>query len=176
MSNDAAIPVDAPGEYAAGLLTRLAGRNPLEILGGTGNAARSVFSDLSDAAMRRPEASGKWSMLEVMHHLADGEMVLGVRIRMILAQDRPPITAYDQEAWAEKLRYRDADLGAVQLQFQTLRDANLRVARELSPEDLGRAGIHTERGAESVGYILRLLAGHDLTHLAQLERIRRTVS
>ena len=60
-------------------------------------------------------------------------------------------------------------------QFGALRNANLRLARQLTPADLARFGIHTERGGESAGYLLRLMAGHDIVHLAQLARIRAAV-
>lgn len=174
--NEHTIPVDSPGEYAAGLLKRLGEREPTEVLAASPAAMRALFEGLDDATIRRPERTGKWSMIEVMHHLADGEMVIGVRMRMILAQDRPPITAYDQDLWAEKLRYREAALSDVLAQFTVVREANVGVAQQVSADDLKRVGIHTERGAESVGYILRLLAGHDLIHLDQLQRIRRAVA
>jgi hypothetical protein len=166
------IPLDSPGEYALGLLDRLGQRDPIAVLEASAAAVRTMFDGLDDAAIRRPEAPGKWSMIEVAHHLADSDMVVGVRIRMIVAQDRPPIVAYDQELWVEKLHYRQAALSDVLAQFAVLRAANVRLARQLTPEELGRVGIHTERGAESVGYLLRLVAGHDLVHLGQLARIR----
>ena len=83
--------------------------------------------------------------------------------------------AYDQDLWAKKLHYRDAQLADVLEQFAVMRAANVRLANQLTAEDFRRTGIHTERGAESVGYTLRLLAGHDLVHLDQLARIRRAV-
>jgi hypothetical protein len=167
------IPIDSPGEYARGLLNRLGDRDMLSVLDSSVAATRAMFEGLDDATIRRPEADGKWSMLEVAHHLADGELVLGVRIRMIVAHDRPPIVAYDQDLWSQKLHYRDAKLDEVLEQFAVVRAANVRLARQLAPEEFTRVGIHTERGAESVGYTLRLLAGHDLVHLDQLARIRR---
>jgi hypothetical protein len=176
MPHEETIPLDTPGEYASGLLARLGDRDPVEVLAAGPAAFRALFEGASDEAVRMPEQPGKWSMLEVMHHLADSDMVSGVRIRMIVAQERPPIAAYDQEAWAEKLRYRDANLDDVLEQFRVLREANVRMLRRLSPDDLRRAGVHSERGAESAGYLLRLVAGHDLVHLAQLERIRAAVS
>ncbi|MCU1231117.1 MAG: hypothetical protein JWO97_4001 [Acidobacteria bacterium] len=169
------IPIDSPGEYARGLLNRLGDRDVLSVLDSSVAATRAMFEGLDDATIRRPEADGKWSMIEVAHHLADGELVLGVRIRMIVAHDRPPIVAYDQDLWSQKLHYRDAKLDDVLEQFAVMRSANVRLARQLAPEEFTRVGIHTERGAESVGYTLRLLAGHDLVHLDQLARIRRAV-
>lgn len=168
-------PLDAPGDYAQGLLDTLGDRDLMTVLEATPAALRTLFDGLDDDTIRRPEASGKWSMIEVAHHLADSDMVVGVRIRMIVAQDRPPIVAYDQDRWVEKLRYRQASLADVLTQFTVLRDANVRLTRQLTTEELGRFGIHSERGGESVGYLLRLVAGHDLVHLAQLARIRRAV-
>jgi hypothetical protein len=170
------IPIDIPGDYARGLLDRLGDRDVISVLEATPASLRTRFDGLDDGSIRRPEAPGKWSMIEVAHHLADSDMVAGVRIRMIVAQDRPPIVAYDQDLWVEKLRYRQAPLSEVLEQFEVLRKANVRLARELSHEELERFGVHSERGGESVGYLLRLVAGHDLVHLDQLTRIRRAVS
>jgi hypothetical protein len=170
------IPVDAPGEYARRLLDRLGDRDTLSVLESSPAAVRAMLEGLDDATARRAEATGKWSMIEVANHLADGEMVVGVRIRMIVAQEQPPIVAYDQELWAQKLRYRQASAADVLAQFTVLRNANVRLARTLDPSELQRFGIHTQRGGESVGYTLRMLAGHDLVHLDQLARIRRAVS
>jgi len=176
LSTDISIPVDAPGEYAQGLLDRLGERDPLAVMEASIADLNALFDGLDDATIRRPEAPGKWSMIEVAHHLADSDMVAGVRVRMIVAQDRPPIVAYDQELWAGKLHYRDAALADVLSQFGVLRAANIRLARKLTAEELKRVGIHSERGAESAGYLLRLVAGHDIVHLNQLARIRRAVS
>jgi hypothetical protein len=168
--------VDVPGEYARGLLDRLGERDPLALMDATVAKLTAMFDGLDDATIRRPEADGKWSMIEVAHHLADSDMVAGVRIRMIVAQDRPPIVAYDQDLWVAKLRYRQAALSDVLSQFAVLRAANVRLARQLTPEELNRVGIHSERGGESAGYLLRLMAGHDVVHLNQLARIRRAAA
>jgi DinB superfamily len=170
------IDVDVPGEYARRLLNRIGDRDMFEVLQATPATLRACFDGVDDAAMRRPEAAGKWSMIEVAHHLADSEMVVGVRVRMILAEDRPAIAAYDQDLWVANLGYREAALDDVLAQFAALRVANLRLARVLGAAELGRVGIHSERGGESVGYTLRLQAAHDLVHLDQIARIRRVVA
>ena len=172
---DGPVPIDMPGDYAHDLLDRLGERDPLSVMESSIADLRAIFAGVDDATIRKPEKPGKWSMIEVAHHLADSDMVSGVRIRMIVAQERPPIVAYDQELWVEKLHYRDAALTDVLTQFSVLRNANLRLARQLTPADLARFGIHTERGGESAGYLLRLIAGHDIVHLAQLARIRAAV-
>jgi hypothetical protein len=168
--------IDVPGDYAQSLLNRLGAEDPLSVLESSPSAVRDLFEGMLDEAIRRPEKPGKWSMLEVAHHLADSDMVTGFRIRMILAHDQPPIVAYDQDLWADKLRYRDARLADVLHQFDAMREANLRLVRGLDSIQLGRYGVHEERGGESVGYMLRLMAGHDLVHRDQLGRVARAVS
>ena len=111
----------------------------------------------------------------MVQHLADSELVWGYRLRMVLAQDRPPITGYDQDLWAQRLDYAHADVGQAIADFQTLRTANLRLIDRATAADLQRVGVHAERGEESVEHMIRLYAGHDLLHLRQLERIRTTL-
>lgn len=170
------IAVDTPGDYARGLLARLGERDVFAVLDATPAALRAAFDGVDEGAIRRPEKPGKWSMIDVAHHLADSDMVVGVRVRMIVAQDEPPITAYDQDLWSQKLRYRNAALADVLAQFDAMRAANLRLARQLTPAELARYGVHSERGGESAGYLIRLQAGHDLVHLDQIARIRRAVA
>lgn len=96
-------------------------------------------------------------------------------MRLILAQDRPAITGFDQDLWAERLDYASADANESLETFAILRRDNLRLIERATPADLERVGVHAERGEESAAYLVRLYAGHDLMHLAQIERITRTV-
>lgn len=170
------IPIDVPGEYATRLFTRLGDRDWLEVLGSTAGALRDAVAGIDDATLRKPEKAGKWSMIEVVQHLADAETVVAFRVRSIVADDTPPITAYDQEKWADRLRYRDASIEDALALFTITRNADLRLARQLTPEALSRYGVHSERGGETAGYTLRLLAAHDLVHFDQLLRIRRAIA
>jgi len=124
----------------------------------------------------RAEAPGKWSMRDVVQHLADSELVGGFRLRMVLAHDRPRLTGYDQDLWADRLEYGAVDIHDALEQFTALRRANARIWARLTPTDLLRIGIHGERGEESLDRMRRLYAGHDILHLKQLERIRAAVS
>ena len=112
----------------------------------------------------------------VLRHLADTDVVWGWRMRLILAQDRPPITGFDQDLWAERLDYANADPNESLESFVVLRRDNLRLIERATSEDLARVGVHAERGEESAGYLVRLYAGHDLLHLNQIDRIGRRLS
>jgi hypothetical protein len=91
---------------------------------------------------------------------------------MVLAHDRPAITGYDQDLWAERLDYAGADVKESLAEFGALRKSNLRLVKRASPADLQRAGVHSERGEETVAHMMRMYAGHDLLHLRQIARIR----
>ena len=94
---------------------------------------------------------------------------------MPIAEDRPPLTGYDQDAWASRLGYADSDPRDSVVLFRELRKSNLRLIERATPDDLQRVGIHVERGEESLAHHLRLYAGHDILHLNQLKRIRQAV-
>jgi hypothetical protein len=161
--------------YVDALLGLLGSQDPVDVLGKTPAELERFFASVPAQILTIPEASGKWALRDVMAHLADSELVGGFRLRMVLAHDRPPLHGYDQDLWADRLRYTDVDVRDALEQFTVLRRANLRLWQNLSPADLLRVGLHNERGEESLGHMRRLYAGHDLLHLRQLERIRKAV-
>src|SRR5262245_39407188 len=162
-------------EYTAAILGLLGDRNPRAVLSATPDALGRAVADLSDAELREPEAPDKWSIAHVVRHLADSEIVWGWRLRLVLSQDRPTITGYDQDAWAERLRYDTAPVDEALDEFAALRRTHLRLVTTASPADLARVGIHAERGEESVSHMINMYAGHDLLHLRQIDRIRTAV-
>ena len=107
--------------------------------------------------------------------LADSELVGGFRLRLILANDRPSITPYDQDLWSIRLRYSEVDVRDALEQFTVVRRANMRLWANLTPADLMRVGVHGERGEETVEHLRTLYAAHDLLHLRQLDRIRASL-
>jgi hypothetical protein len=162
--------------YTAGLLDLLGDNDPVVVLRRTPAELQQFLETVPGPIVARPEAPGKWSIREVVQHLADSELVGGFRLRMVLAHDRPQLTGYDQDLWANRLAYRDVDIRDAFAQFAALRHANIRIWERLSPTDLLRVGIHGERGEESLEQLRRLYAGHDVLHLQQLKRIRTSLN
>lgn len=162
--------------YVKALLDMLGENEPVAVLRQTPQKVQELIADLSDEQLTRPEAPGKWSIRHTVQHLADSELVGANRLRMVLAHDRPPLVGYDQDLWADCLRYQEIPVQDALEQFTFLRRINLRLWSSLSEADLQRVGLHNERGEESLGHIRRLYAGHDLVHLRQIERIRRGVT
>ncbi len=162
--------------YTAAILELLGDREPASVLRETPSVLPRAIDGLSVQQLRTPERPGKWSIGHVLHHLADSEIVWAWRMRLILAQDRPQITGYDQDLWSQRLHYDEADLlDALEL-FTVLRRANLRLVERASAAELRRVGVHAERGEESLEHLRRMYAGHDLLHLRQIERIRHSLA
>jgi len=162
--------------YVAGLLGLLAEQDPVRILGDTPTALRRFLDRVPAVSVVTPEGPGKWSIRDVVQHLADSELVGGFRLRMVLAQDRPELAGYDQDLWANRLQYGNVDVRDALEQFTSLRASNVRIWGRLTAAELARVGIHGERGEESLERMRRLYAGHDILHLRQLERIRTGIA
>ena len=174
-TNSASRSIEQARGYTAAVLELLGTRDPTDVLERTPDAVRGAIAGVSDARLSEPESPGKWSLRHVVQHLADSDLVWGYRVRLVLAQERPPLTGYDQDLWSDRLHYDRLPIDEALDRFTVLRRSNLRLLANATPDDLQRVGVHAERGEESVGHIIRMYAGHDLLHLRQLARIREAV-
>ena len=174
-TNPAGAAIEHARAYVSAILELLGDQDPLTVLRKTPNQLERVVETTSGGVLTKPEAPGKWSMAQVLAHLADSDLVWGWRLRLVLSQDRPSLTGYDQDAWADRLGYADADPRETVELFSVLRRTNLRLISRATPEDLQRVGVHVERGEETLAHHLKLYAGHDILHLNQLDRIRKAV-
>jgi hypothetical protein len=176
LTNPAGDAVNAAATYTKALLDILGDRDPLAVLRATPARLREIATSVDDDRLRRAEGPGKWSMLQVAQHLADSELVCAWRYRLAVAQDGAPITPYDQDIWMATLWHGDERIDDVLAQFDVARTANLRLLSRLTPEEWQHAGLHAERGRETVRHQATLAAGHDLVHLRQIERVRAGVA
>ena len=175
-SNPAGAAAASAQTYVRALLDVLGRRDPIQVLAELFPWLTAQIRGLEDSALRRPEAPGKWSVIEVIQHLADSDLVFSYRLKMMLTEDSPPLQGYDQDRWAGELRYREVPLELALGQLRSLRTANLHVLTRLSPVQLERVGLHSERGPESAGFLLQLMGGHDLVHRRQIDRILAAVA
>ena len=125
--------------------------------------------------MRSP-APGKWSIGEIVAHLADDELVGAYRIRKILEDPGTAIQSFDQDKWAATGKYAHCDPTQSLELFRTLRQANLKLLKSLDKRQWKQHGVHAERGIESIAAITKHFACHDLNHLKQIETILRESS
>jgi hypothetical protein len=170
-ANPARGAASAASAYVRALLGLLGDCDPLEIAAEQLAWLERRTAGLEDATLRRAEAPGKWSAIEVIQHLADTEVVYAWRTRQILTEDRPAIQGYDQDAWARTLGYAAVPLDVALGQLRGVRTANLRLWRSLTPAERARVGMHSERGPETLDLLIRMMGAHDLVHRRQLDRV-----
>ncbi len=158
-------------DYIARIITTLGDRDPLTVLAETPGRLRSLVSSATPDQLTWTSSPTRWTITQIVAHLADAEIAGAWRFRSVLAQDGIALGAYDQNAWAAAFRYEQAPATESVALFAALRTATLRVLRAVDPSHLQHAGLHSERGRESITRLEEVYAGHDLNHLAQIERL-----
>ena len=134
----------------------------------------AAVSGLPPATLRYKPAPEKWSILEILGHLADIEIVYAYRLRQMLADEKPVIAPMDQEAWARNLGYMDTPAPELVALYGLNRHHNLRLLRRLKPADLEKSAFHPERQQDvTVARLIEMMAGHGANHLGQIERLKR---
>ena len=117
-------------------------------------------------------APGKWSIRQVIAHLADSELCLAHRFRQVIAEDNPTLIAINQEAWAANLDYARRKPKQSLETFRRMRAENYELLNGLSEAAFERTGRHTERGPLSVRQMLETFTNHAESHVRQIEAVR----
>lgn len=136
------------------------------------SAVASALAGITPAELdARPDAES-WTAREVVHHLADSEMTSAIRIRRLLAEESPEITAYDEDLWRRKLRYDRRPIADSLEAFRLARLTSAELMDGIAPDDWLRAGTHSESGPYSVEAWLEIYARHAHDHADQIRRAR----
>lgn len=160
---------ETPQQYTERILRLLQGKRPLDVLAATPRKLARLVKGVSRKRLSRRPSPDKWSITEILAHLADSEIVYGCRIRFILEASGAPMQATDQDAWARFSNYAKHD-PALSLEAVRVERARLvRLLESLPRESWERYGVHSERGKETVARVAEMLAGHDLNHIRQIE-------
>jgi len=118
---------------------------------------------------------GKWSAREIVHHLGDSETTAAIRLRRVLAEERPVITGYDQELWARRFRYNERDPADAMEAFRAARRITVPLLSGLSESDWKREAWHTESGLYTPEIWLQIYADHAHGHAGQIRRLREAL-
>jgi uncharacterized damage-inducible protein DinB len=165
---------DITDPYIKRILSNVIGKDPLKVLARTPRRLRKLLKGLKKKQLRHQSAPGKWSIVQIVSHLADTELVLAWRLRMVLAQTGSPLGATDQDKWANNMKYQANDLDEQVKLFTSVRERHLAIWNSLKEDDWQKFGMHEERGKETVARITQHYAGHDINHLNQVEAIRNS--
>jgi hypothetical protein len=153
------------------MLGNVKGQDPRKVQASTAKRLERLVKGVPASKLRKRPAPDKWSVAEILAHLADTEIVGSWRIRAILGAPGALIQAFDQDVWVVAGHYAKRDPRKCIEQFRVLREANLALFKSLTPEQWQHYGMHAERGPETVEHVVRMFAGHDLNHLQQVGRI-----
>ena len=164
---------ETPQQYIQRILGHIEGKDPLQVQRETPKKLQKLIKPLSKKQLAQRPEPGKWSITEILAHLADAELVGGWRMRLILGSNGVSMQPFDQDVWAETLGYAKRDANVSLETFRVLREANLAMLKSLPKSLWDNYGMHQERGKETIAHIVRMFAGHDLNHLGQVERIAK---
>jgi len=158
-------------EYINRLLGYSQGKDPLRLQLATPKKLAGLIKGKNKKQLARKPAPDKWSVVEILAHLADAEVAISWRIRQILSTNAIAIQAYDQDRWAQTFSYAKRDPKVSLASFRSLREANLSLLKSVPRKLWENYGVHQERGNESINHLVNMVAGHDLNHLQQIEKI-----
>jgi hypothetical protein len=158
-------------EYTQRLLSYGEGKDPLRLQQAAPKKLALLLKGKTAKQLMRRPAPDKWSIAEILAHLADAELAIAWRIRQVLTNNAISIQAYDQDLWAKTFAYARRDPRESLANFRALREANLALLKSVPRKLWENYGVHQERGNESVSHVVRMVAGHDLNHLRQVEGI-----
>ncbi len=133
----------------------------------------TVITGAAGAELDYDPAPGKWTVRQILAHLADAEIVAGDRFRRVIAEDNPTLIAYDQDAWARNLNYGRRKISESLDLFRRLRAENYELLKGLPESAFERAGTHSERGRITLRDLLEMYAEHAESHARQLQAVRK---
>jgi hypothetical protein len=154
----------------------LEGNHPLKLMTATPKRLNALVKGLTPAQLKKRVYKDKWSIHEILQHLADCEVMFTSRCRLIAFEDHPHLAPFDQERWANaKAREKESAADALD-RFAALRKAQVLLYKSSPPEIFARTGFHPERGEVSLRITFETCGGHDVNHLRQIEGLRAALA
>lgn len=162
---------ESPQQYTSRISGYVHGQNHLKVLRSTPKKLARLLKGKKPAHLTKRPAPEKWSVGEILAHLAEGEIVIAYRLRLVASVNSTPIQAYDQDLWQANAGYLKKNPKLGLLTFTLLRELNVGFIKSLSTEKRNHYGMHSERGQESIVRMMELYAGHDVNHMKQIEKL-----
>jgi hypothetical protein len=166
---------ETPQQYTARMLAHTKDhpdmRDALRLQQATPKRLAALVKGKTKQQLARRPAPGKWSVAEILAHLADAEIAISWRLRQILSTDGIALQAFDQDSWAAAFDYAHRDPKLSLAHFRALREANVALLKAAPQKAWENHGMHAERGKETIAHMARMAAGHDQNHLGQIENI-----
>ena len=160
--------------YKTSLGAYAQGKDALAMLSDAPRMIAGLIAGISELALRLRPLPRKWSVTEIITHVAEDELVTSWRYRQMIENSGCALAAFDQERWARLGDYATWNPWVALQMFRLLREANVRMLKRLTSEEWERSGIHAERGRITVRDLAQHIAGHDINHIEQIRSILHT--
>lgn len=160
-------------QYISRILGYVEGQDALKVQRSTAAKLKKAIQGLTLRQLKWRPDPAKWSIAEVLAHLADTEIAGSWRMRSVIGENGVTTQPFDQDAWASVFNYAARNPHRSLETFRVLRENNLAMLKEIPREAWDHYGMHLERGKETLAHIVRMFAGHDTNHLLQVEKIVR---
>jgi len=161
---------DTP-DYLARIRALAASKDPLSAQAQSPAIISKLIANIPAERLTRRPAPEKWSVAEILAHLAEDEIATAWRYRQIVEHTNIALAGFDQDLWANLGGYSTRDPHDSHALYRLLREANLQFLRALTPEQWECFGVHAERGRITVRELATHMVGHDANHIAQIQRI-----
>ena len=158
-------------QYISRILGHVEGQDALKVQNQTAPKLAKAIRGLTPKQLRSRPEPDKWSIAEILAHLADAEIVASWRMRAIIGANGTTIQAFDQDVWATVFEYGQRDPKRSLETFRVLRENNLAMLKSIPKATWENYGMHQERGKETIAHLARMFAGHDTNHVKQVENI-----
>jgi hypothetical protein len=158
-------------QYIERILSYVEGQDAIKVQQSTAAKLKNLTQHLTPKQLKWKSGPGKWTIAEILAHLADAEIVGSWRMRSVIEASGKEIHPFDQDVWASVFEYPKRDPKLSLEVFRVLRENNLAMLKALPRDKWESYGMHLERGKETIAHIARMFAGHDTNHLLQIERL-----
>jgi uncharacterized damage-inducible protein DinB len=154
--------------------SHLEARDPFAVIAETPQQLARLVHSLDSKTLDTLPAPGKWSIRQILTHLADCELVFAFRLRQAIAEEHHTVQPFDQDQWASHYDAYDA-LTALET-FTAVRRWNILFLSSLPHPAFEKPVTHPERGTMTLQTVVETMAGHDLNHLKQIIGLQASTS
>jgi hypothetical protein len=158
-------------QYIRRILGHVEGKDAIKVQRTSAARLKKAIGGLTPKQLKWKPAPDKWSIAEIVAHLADVEIVASWRLRSVIGANGVTIQPFDQDAWAVVFSYGNRDVKKALEVFRVLRENNLEMLKTIPRASWDNHGMHLERGKETIAHLVRMFAGHDTNHILQVEGI-----
>jgi hypothetical protein len=144
----------------------------IETIASTPKNLADAMRGMTDAQLDTPYRPDGWTARQVIHHLPDSHMNAFIRMKLALTEDAPPVTAYDEDAWAKLPDVMETPVDVSLTMLTALHQRWVALLRAMKPEDFQRTVTHPQNGKISIDFLLALYAWHGPHHVAHVKSVR----